>query len=257
MDALAGFESSLERDQVMMLTMTSAIKAVLFDLDGTLVDYDAAADVALVQALQATPDLPHVDHAHARRRWRQLGELAMDRYLAGELTFTEQRRRRVTSLAAELGLGTWDGRRADAWFAGYLRRYQSAWRVYPDVRPVLDALAGRHPHVRLGVLTNGDAAQQRKKLLHVGLAAELPEVIASSEVGVAKPDAEIFHIGCARLRLAPHDVAYVGDRLDTDAVAATDAGLHGIWLNRGGDSTPAEPPVIQSLHDLPALLTHS
>src|SRR3569833_810766 len=234
--------------------MVPAIKAVLFDLDGTLIDHAAAAQVALTQALQAIPDLHHVDHAHARRRRRQLEELAMERYLAGERTFAEQRRLRVTSLATELALRTWDGPRADAWFAGYLHYYESAWQIYPDVRPALDALAERHRHLRLGVLTNGDADQQRKKLLHVGFVAELPEVIASSEVGVAKPHAEIFHAGCARLRLAPNEVAYVGDRLHTDAVAATSAGLHGIWLNRSNDSTPLEPSAIQTLNDLPALL---
>jgi putative hydrolase of the HAD superfamily len=235
--------------------MAPAVKALLFDLDGTLLDHDTAAEVALIEALQTMPGLHDVDHAHARRRWKQLEELAMERYLAGEITFTGQRRLRVTLLATELGLGTWDAPRADAWFAGYLRHYETAWRIYPDVRPGLDALAEQHRHLRLGVLTNGDVDQQRKKLLHVGLAAELPDVIASSEVGVAKPNAEIFHTGCARLRLAPNEVAYVGDRLHTDAIAATNAGLHGIWLNRNNDSTLTEPPVIQTLDDLPALLT--
>jgi putative hydrolase of the HAD superfamily len=226
------------------------IRALLFDLDGTLVDHDTAATVALAEAL---PD-PRVDPALARRRWKQLEDRAMERYLSGELTFIEQRRLRVTSLAAELGLGTWNTSRADAWFAGYLRHYESAWRTYPDVRPALDALAEQHPHLRLGVLTNGDADQQRRKLLHVGLAAELPDVIASSEAGAAKPSAEIFHRGCSRLRLAPEEVAYVGDRLQTDAIAATSAGLHGIWLNRDNDPTAARPPAIQTLMELPALL---
>ncbi|GAA4485257.1 HAD family hydrolase [Actinoallomurus oryzae] len=233
--------------------MTS-VKAVLFDLDGTLIDHDTAAEVALVETLRATPGVRRADHEHVRR-WRHLEELAMDRYLAGELTFTEQRRLRVTSLAAELGLGSWDARQADAWFAGYLRRYEAAWRVYPDVRPALEALATRGRRLRLGVLTNGDAGQQRGKLRHVGLADELPDVIASSEAGAAKPSAKIFHTACTRLRLAPDEVAYVGDRLRTDAIAATDAGLHGIWLNRGDDTGPARPPAIRTLRDLPALLT--
>jgi putative hydrolase of the HAD superfamily len=234
--------------------MPPPIKALLFDLDGTLVDHDTAAGVALGKALQAVPGHEQIDQAHARRRWRWLGEVAMERYLSGELTFTGQRRLRVISLAAEFGLGTWDDPRADAWFAGYLRHYESAWRAYPDVRPALDALAGQCR--RLGVLTNGDADQQREKLRRVGLAAELREVIVSSEAGAAKPDPRIFRTACARLGLAPYEVAYVGDRLQTDAVAATNAGLHGVWLNRADDPPPAglRPPVIRSLGDLPALL---
>ena len=235
--------------------MAPMIKGLLFDLDGTLVDHDTAAAVALDQALQALPDPRHVDNAHARRRWKQLEEEAMERYLSGELTFTEQRRLRVTSFAAELEMGTWDAPRADAWFAGYLHHYESAWCAYPDVRPMLKTLTEHHRHVRLGVLTNGEADQQRKKLIRVGLAADLPEVIASSEAAAAKPDPEIFHKGCARLRLAPTEVAYVGDRLHTDAIAATNAGLHGIWLNRDGESAPTGPTVIRTLQNLPALLT--
>ncbi|GAB3966762.1 HAD family hydrolase [Actinoallomurus acanthiterrae] len=234
--------------------MALPIKAVLFDLDGTLIDHDTAASVALARALQARPGSRQVDHARARRRWKELEEEAMGRYLSGELTFSEQRRLRAISFAAELGLGVWDAARADAWFAGYLRHYESAWCAYPDVRPALDALTERCRHVRLGVVTNGDADQQRQKLLRVGLAADLPDVIASSEVGAAKPDPKIFREGCARLSLAPAEVAYVGDRLETDAMAARNAGLHGIWLNRDAKPAPRGPTVIQTLRDLPTVL---
>jgi putative hydrolase of the HAD superfamily len=221
------------------------IKALLFDLDGTLVDHDGAAEVALDQALRETAGVREADHGRARHRWKELEALAMDRYLAGELTFGEQRRLRTTSLAAELGLGEWNTERADNWFARYLRHYEDAWRTYPDVAPALDALTD----LRLGVLTNGDAGQQRRKLHRVGLAASLPTVIASSEAGAAKPDPKIFHYACDLLHLTPPEVAYVGDRQKTDALAATDAGLRGIWLNRGGDRG------IRTLEELPALLT--
>jgi FMN phosphatase YigB (HAD superfamily) len=169
--------------------MTAVIRAFLFDLDGTLIDHEAAAALALTQALRVIPGLDHRDHARARARWKELEEQAMARYLSGHLTFTEQRRLRVISLAAELGLGAWDDTRADAWFTGYLRHYEAAWRTYRDVRPALDALTEQHPDLRLGVLTNGDADQQRTKLRSVGLADELTPVIASSEAGAANPAA--------------------------------------------------------------------
>ncbi len=234
--------------------MAPAIEALLFDLDGTVIDHDTAAGVALARALRGLPGLRQVDHAHVRRRWKDLEDVAMERYLSGELTFADQRRLRATGLAAELGLGAWDAQQADAWFAGYLRHYEDAWRAYPDVRPALAAFAERHRRLRMGVLTNGEADQQRAKLRRVGLAAELPVVIVSSEAGAAKPSPEIFHTACVRLGLAPAKVAYVGDRLRTDAVAATDAGLYGIWLNRHDDPAPTWSPTIRTLEELPVVL---
>ncbi len=139
-------------------------------------------------------------------------------------------------------------------FATYLRHYEAAWCAYDDVQPALQALAVQHPGLKLGVLTNGDADQQHQKLRHTGLAATLTEVIASSTIGAAKPDARIFQQGCARLRLPPAEVVYIGDRLHTDAIAATSAGLHGIWLNRSNDPPLTATPTISTLSLLPALL---
>ncbi|MEV6980048.1 HAD family hydrolase [Sphaerisporangium sp. NPDC051017] len=236
--------------------MEPTVRALLFDLDGTLIDHDTAASLALAETLATTSDVPSdLDRDHAARRWKELERHAMDRYAAGELTFLGQRRLRIVSLAAELGLGAWDDTRAEAWFATYLRHYEAAWRLFPDVRPVLDVLIERHPRVRLGVLTNGDSQQQRHKLRDIGLADDLPAVIISSEVGAAKPSPEIFERAADLLGLRPGHIAYVGDRLRTDALAAEQAGMHGIWLNRHGGPAPSSVSVIQTLHDVPALLT--
>ncbi|MEV7012314.1 HAD family hydrolase [Streptosporangium sp. NPDC051022] len=221
--------------------MARMIRGLLFDLDGTLVDHDTAAATAFTTALETVPGASGVDHEAARRRWAELERHAMDRYLAGELTFTGQRRLRITTLVAELGLGTWAEPEADAWFAGYLRHYEAAWRVFPDVPASLGALAEEHPGLRLGVLTNGESGQQRDKLRRVGLETALPVLVVSGDIGVAKPEAGSFHAACEALRLPPSEVAYVGDRLDVDATAASAAGLYGIWLNRAGRPVPGVP----------------
>ncbi|MEV8630952.1 HAD family hydrolase [Streptosporangium sp. NPDC051023] len=235
--------------------MTRMIKGLLFDLDGTLVDHETAAATAFATALTAVTGSAGVDHETARRRWSELEHHAMDRYLAGELTFAGQRRLRITTLVAELGLGIWDEQKADAWFAGYLRHYESAWRAFPDVLASLGALTEERPELRLGILTNGEAGQQRDKVDRAGLSAALPVLVASSDVGVAKPEARIFHLACEAIGLLPSEVVYVGDRLDTDAAAASAAGLLGIWLNRAGTPARTELPVVRTLRELPALLT--
>ncbi|WP_199747806.1 HAD family hydrolase [Actinomadura sp. WAC 06369] len=224
------------------------IEAVLFDLDGTLVDHDGSAAAAIAGAF------PDVDAAWLVPRWNELGEAAVERYLAGELDFTGQRRARITALADELGLGTWDDARADAWFAAYTVRYEAAWRAYPDAPGALAALAARG--LPLGVITNGDVRQQRAKLARTGLAELLPHLTASSEAGCAKPAAEIFHTACAGLGLAPGAVAYVGDRLATDARGAAAAGLTGIWLDRSDGPAPDHAGVVRitGLDALPRVL---
>jgi putative hydrolase of the HAD superfamily len=232
--------------------MTHMIRAVLFDLDGTLVDHESAAATVLSQALGTITEIPEVDRAWARRRWQELEKQVFAEYLAGRVTFAQQRRLRVAALVNELGLGSWDETRTDVWFTTYLRHYEAAWRVYDDVVPALAALAVDNPRMHLGVLTNGDADQQHRKLRYVGLAAQFSRVITSSEVGVAKPDARIFHEGCAQLGLPPAKVAYVGDNLETDAVAALRAGLLGIWLNRTNGAARVSQPTVRTLGDLSA-----
>lgn len=224
------------------------ITAVLFDLDGTLLDHEGAAGEAVVRLF------PDLDEGWLVRRWYELTEEAVDRYLAGELDFTGQRRVRILRLASELGLGDWDDARADAWLARYVELYEAAWRPFPEARRVLDVLAARG--LRLGVITNGDAVQQRRKIGAIGLADVLPYVMASSEAGSAKPDAAIFRTACAGLGVPPDGAAYVGDRLVTDAQGAAAAGLAGIWLDRSPGPVPEEPavPRITTLEELPRVL---
>ncbi|RKE17883.1 HAD family hydrolase [Streptomyces sp. TLI_171] len=227
------------------------IEAVLFDLDGTLLDHDGAAEAAVLAGVAAELPGRALDRDAVLRRWRELERSEYDRYLAGELTVQEQRRTRTAGLAAYLGLGEWPVERADAWFAGYLRRYERSWRAFPEVPRAVRELG---EHRRLGVITNGEGDVQRRKLHAVGLGALAPHTTASAEAGCAKPDPAIFRLACRTLGVAPERTAYVGDRLDVDAQAATAAGLLGIWLDREPSGEPAAVPRVHSLAEVAALL---
>ncbi|HEX5146437.1 MAG TPA: HAD family hydrolase [Conexibacter sp.] len=226
------------------------LRALLFDLDGTLMDHEGARDAALVL------HLPAAREAAIASEWNRLETLHYDEYAAGRISFREQRRRRVRGIHAALGQAAPDDAAADAWFAAYLDRYREGWRAFDDVAPALAAVAAAHPDLALGVITNGEGEPQRAKLAAIGLADRFPVVVCSAELGVAKPDPRIFVHACERLGVAPSAAAYVGDRLDFDAHGAAGAGLRGIWLDRLGAAAaaPAGVSTIATLHELSAAL---
>ena len=233
------------------------IEAVLFDLDGTLLDHDGASLAALEAALEREhPGIGEGDHRAAVVEWRRLEELHYRSYLDGEIDVGEQRRRRAGGLLEWLGQPSRPPTGLDAWFEEFLAGYRGHWSLFEDVEPALDGLESAG--YALGVITNAEGHLQRRKLAAMGIERRLPLVVASSEVGVAKPDPGIFAAACDRLGRPAERVAYIGDRLETDARGASDAGLRGIWLAREGvdsdHSRPAGIATIATLHELASLL---
>ena len=257
------------------------IRALLFDLDDTLMAHTRAVDEAIAVAQRAAGGAFAADDpAAVQRRWAELEELHYTRYLTGELTYLGQRVARARDVLAPYGIDLSD-EEALAWFDAYLVGYRDAWRLFDDVLPALAALRAAHPDLLLGIITNGDLAFQTDKLHRIALWDELAltpvradgsvdepqragRLIASGELGVTKPDARIFHAAAAALGVESGACAYVGDRVRTDAVGAHAAGMLGIWLDRGDarnpvtDGAEGEPPAavarIRTLTELPALL---
>ncbi len=212
---------------------------IFFDLDGTLLDHDAAERRG-AQAFAAAFGLEDPDFA---ARWRDTSERHMDRFLAGEIGFAGQRRLRVQELLGR----RLSGPEAAEVFQVYLDAYESAWRLYPDVLPCLQRLEGS----KLGIITNGDRGQQLKKLEATSIVEKFAVVVTSEDAGVAKPDPDIFGAACDQAGVPPTACTYIGDRLETDARAAARAGLRGIWLDRTASASDATGiDVIGSLSEL-------
>ena len=243
--------------------MANTLQAVLFDLDGTLMDHDAARVAGLQAHLaQWLGDAEEGELARLDEQWRRLEARHYDEYAAGRCSMQEQRRRRVRGLHEALGRALDSDVAADEWFAAYLEHYRAAWRAFEDAIPALDALVAVNPEIKLAVVTNGEGEPQRAKLAAIGLAERFPLVVASGEVGTAKPDPAIFALACERLGVERAHAAHVGDRLDLDAQGAAAAGLRGVWLDRPGAASASAPApaqatgiaTISTLHELSTAL---
>ncbi len=245
------------------MTGGTRIRVVLFDLDDTLFAHRAAVERGIT-AHRATLGgaIADADAAAESLRWHELEELHYHRYLAGELDFVGQRRARARSFVEPYGVVFSSDAEAEAWFDGYAVHYKNSWTLHDDTLPCLDALTAGPDPLRIGLITNGSLEAQTVKMRTTGLLPRIEHVIASGSVGVAKPDAAIFAHACSVFGVQPAEAAYIGDRLATDALGASAAGLLGVWLDRAGGATDeqlaaaqaARVPVIRNLAEVPTLL---
>ncbi|MET8943023.1 HAD family hydrolase [Streptomyces sp. NPDC004542] len=229
-----------------------SIRAVVWDIDDTLFDYTTADRAGMRAHLAAEGLLDGYESVEqALARWREATDAQWARFSAGEISFEGQRRDRVRVF---LGEELTDAE-ADAWFERYIGHYEAVWELFPDVLPVLDALAAGYRHA---VLSNSSIHVQERKLRALGVRDRFEAVLCAAELGVSKPEAGAFLAACDALDLAPHEVVYVGDHPEIDWRGAAEAGLRSVWIDRAGayaagDILPGRHR-IESLAELPALL---
>ncbi|GAA4806853.1 HAD family hydrolase [Streptomyces ziwulingensis] len=229
------------------------IKAVVWDVDDTLFDYTSADREGMRAHLVAEELLDRYGTAEeALTHWREITDLQWARFAAGEVDFVTQRRDRTRVFLDRPELTDAE---ADDWFLRYLVHYEAAWALFPDVLPVLDALATSHRHA---VLSNSSLTVQDRKLRVLGVHDRFEAILCAAELGISKPEPGAFLAACEALSLAPAEVAYVGDHPEIDGRGAAAAGLLSVWIDRGGAYATVEPPVgprrIASLAELPAVL---
>lgn len=227
-----------------------SIKAIIFDLDDTLFDHKLALSKALNEFFHLHLELSkaYPDSLSFQFAWQNSSRIFYPKFLAGEITYNEQRMARIRALWAKAGLSVDDDR---ALFLSdeYLSIYEKHWELFPDTIACLD----RMKPYKLGLITNGWSDQQRKKLLKCGILDRFDSIVISSEVDCAKPDTKIFQLACDQLKIKPSEAIFVGDVYDLDIAGAQSAGMQSIWLLRDNDivvDSSLNIPRIQSLNEL-------
>jgi putative hydrolase of the HAD superfamily len=213
------------------------MKAVLIDLDDTLLDYSGGVDTSWESTCAVVAAPAGVD---AQVLVRALGE-ARRRFWSDP---EHNRRQRVNMLGAWHQIAARAladcGRPADALALAmaedYAMRRREAMRLFPDALVTLEHF--RAAGAALGLVTNGDARQQRDKIERHGLARFFDVIVIEGEFGAGKPDAAVYRHALDALGTAPGAAVMIGDHLEFDVEGSQRVGVRGIWLDRPGDGLP-------------------
>jgi putative hydrolase of the HAD superfamily len=192
----------------------AGLRAVLFDLDGTLLDRHRSFELFV------------------RDQWRRfitgVHPVEQDDYVR---TLIERDRagygprgELFAGAVAHLGL---PAALADTLRHDFRGGFAGACVLFPDARPTLQAL--RAAGFRLGLITNGSVRMQSRKLECLALPPMFDTVLISDAEGIHKPDPEIFRRALQRLGVEAAHACYVGNHPAVDVAGAKSAGLRAVW----------------------------
>lgn len=104
-------------------------------------------------------------------------------------------------------------------------------KIYPGCTEFLSVLKS-NPQYKLGLLTNGPSDFQREILDFLDLSKYFDVIVVSGDedVGVRKPEPEVFQIMSEKMGLQPHSLFMVGDALEKEILPALELGWGGLWI---------------------------
>mgnify|MGYP002626672079 CR=1 FL=1 len=226
------------------------IKTILWDIDGTLLDFKAAERAAVKTCFRLFGLGECTDAMVAR--YSAINEKYWERLELGELTKPQVLTGRFEEFFQREGIA-FGG--VDDFNAAYQLRLGDTICFRDDSYELVRKLRGR---VRQYAVTNGTVVAQEKKLRNSGLGALLDGVFISDRVGVEKPSAEFFQTVLQAVGPAEKDrIMIVGDSLTSDIRGGLNAGIVTCWYNPRGleNDLDLRPDYeIRDLHQVEALL---
>jgi len=231
-------------------------RTLLVDLDDTVINYGgstvpswrAVCEWAALEAPELKADALYAAIDRVRRWYWSDPE----RHRQGRADLRAASRRIVQQALDELGCERVGFAQAIA--ERYRDLRDESVYVFPGAVDALEQL--RRRGIRLGLVTNGTAADQRAKIERFDLARHFDHILIEGEFGCGKPDTRVYRAAMEALRARPAETWFVGDNLEWDVAAPQRLGVCGIWVDttRAGlpDGTSVQPDrIIHALAELP------
>lgn len=210
---------------------TKNYRHLFFDLDRTLWDFDAAAEVAFEKIYEQyhLKDLGIPSAHEFHEVYHPLNEELWELYRADQITKEELNRTRFMKPLEHYGIH--DEALADHLSEDYVYWSPRIVRLVPGTMELLDYLK---PKYHLHLITNGFEEVQHTKLSGSGLEPYFETLTVSEEVGVKKPNPEIFHYALKKAGATPEESLMIGDEMAVDIDGARAAGMDQLLFNASG-----------------------
>lgn len=210
---------------------------IFFDLDRTLWDFDAAAEVAFERIYEKynlkSLGIPNAHEFH--EVYHPLNEQLWVLYRADKITKEELNRTRFEQPLAHYGIH-------DINLADHLSEDYVYWspRIVRLVSGTMELLEYLKPKYHLHLITNGFQEVQHTKLNGSGMEPYFETLTVSEEVGVKKPNPEIFRYALNKAHATAEQSLMIGDEMAVDIDGAREAGMDTVLFNPKGETIEGE-----------------
>ena len=196
------------------------IKAVIFDLDNTLVDFYRMKKEAIKSAVAAMVD------AGLNMSYKSAYDAVMQVYDSEGIEYQE-----VFDHFLNEQLGAIDHKILAAGVVGYRKARDAALVLYPHVTSTLTTLVKQG--IKLGVLTDAPPKQAWLRLCYLNLHILFDAVVTSDESGALKPSPQPFHLVLDSLGVESSEALMIGDWPERDMVGAKNVGILTVFARYG------------------------
>ncbi|MEX2227039.1 MAG: HAD family hydrolase [Dehalococcoidia bacterium] len=218
--------------------MTEQPKAIFFDMDGTILDWQSGMEESWLASCEQhcaggyVPAELH-DAIRVRRTW-----------FWGDPERANAGRMDLDASSREIVRRAFDDMR--------IKSVELAHRISDDYRALRDLAIAPYPGAiellaglqsrgtRMALITNGAAISQRRSVERFALARYFDCVVIEGEFGVGKPDERVFQHALASCGVEAADTWMVGDSLEADIAPAVRLGMHAVWIDGAGELAPTE-----------------
>ena len=214
-------------------------KAVLFDLDGTLLNRDQSVELFINQQYE--------------RLYALLSYIPKEQYVSRFIELDNRgyvwKDKVYQQLISEFNIPsvTWEELLQD-----YIDNFKYHCVGFPYLREMLEEL--KNNKIALGMITNGYGQFQMDNIKALDIEKYFDVILVSEWEGIKKPNPQIFMNALEKLNVEPSESVFIGDHPENDVKGAQNVGMKGIWKKDNQWTDIEADAIIDDYLELPLML---